>query len=394
MVAALLAQLCGGAAVLSLGHVNPPPGAPCDLAACACGGVSLAGLKARGVVEFGPDGEGYSYKLSFCGEIPAASLPTGCQNTPPPGVSLYPATVKFKADNLADCIEVGSVGPCSQGSCGMTGVKTPTGVDVTYTYTYGCTNTFSISLSPGNAAAPGAVTSNGCSYSTTWSALGPPPAQVRCVNNTCVPAPVGAPGMDNATCAKACGPVSACALALLRDCGATRAKGGDAACMYCAGAHQAELHAAGCAPSAIAGFCSAAPAPPAPPPPVECSAKGSCFNISGAHNYHPTVPSGTDLNGQYAKTAQPCNGKDVWQKGGGGGPVLFYDGDGGDVWFVGPSERATDCSVAYGNYLWSGEGSCPSSPDGAGCAGKWAENDSSGGGQDNPALRVVASGGR
>jgi hypothetical protein len=164
--------------------------------------------------------------------------------------------------------------------------------------------------------------------------------------------------------------------------------------MYCAGAHQAELHAAGCASSEIAGFCSVAPAPPpAPPsPPVDCSAKGSCFNISGAKNTAKGLPSGIDLNGLYAKTAHACNGKDVWQKGGGGGPVLFLDGY--SYWRVGPSERATDCSGSTSDvYLYS-VSECPSNPDGAGCAGEWYELDSNDRGHRNPALRVVASGGR
>ncbi len=42
-------------------------------------GVDLKNLEAKGVVQSGPDGEGYSYKLSLCSEIPAAQLPTGCQ---------------------------------------------------------------------------------------------------------------------------------------------------------------------------------------------------------------------------------------------------------------------------------------------------------------------------
>lgn len=145
---------------------GPPPGPPCDLAACTCAGVDLKNLEAKGVVQSGPDGEGYSYKLSFCTEIPAAQLPTGCQQ-----YAEHPAIVKFKTDNLADCIEIGSIGPCSQGSCGMTGVKTASGVDVTYTYTYGCENTFTLSLTSGIASKPGAVTSNECSYSASWAAL-------------------------------------------------------------------------------------------------------------------------------------------------------------------------------------------------------------------------------
>eukprot|EP01048_Picozoa_sp_COSAG05_P019702 COSAG05_NODE_3159_length_2278_cov_8.291877_1_plen_263_part_00 len=234
----------------------PPPPGPnsCDLAKCTCDGVDLAGLKALGVVTSGPDAEGYSYKVSICQEIPAASLPSGCQQ-----YAEHPAIVKFKTDNPADCIEIGSTGPCSNPMCGMTGVKTASGVDVKYTYTYGCKNTFTLSLVPGNSTVPGTVTSNECSYSATWntSAMGPPPPQQRCVNNTCVATPAGTAGMDNQTCASVCGPVSPCLTALISECAPARTKGGDSACMYCAGTHQADLHGAGCSQADITQFCAA-----------------------------------------------------------------------------------------------------------------------------------------
>eukprot|EP01047_Picozoa_sp_COSAG01_P103766 COSAG01_NODE_33184_length_568_cov_3.961620_1_plen_115_part_10 len=68
-------------------------------------------------------------------------------------------------------MQIGSVGPCTQGQCGMTGKKTNNGVDVTYTYTYGCENMFTISLTGGSDKAPGAVTSNECTYTTSWATL-------------------------------------------------------------------------------------------------------------------------------------------------------------------------------------------------------------------------------
>eukprot|EP01047_Picozoa_sp_COSAG01_P059180 COSAG01_NODE_7072_length_3367_cov_2.824051_1_plen_209_part_00 len=200
-----------------------------------------------------------------------------------------------------------------------------------------------------------------------------------------LPPPPGIPG----TCAEACGPVSACDSALLRDCGAARAKGGDSSCIHCAGAHQSELHAAGCAASDVASFCAA----PVLPPPVKCSVKGNCFNISGAHNFHPPVPAGTDLNGQYYKTNHTCYGKYVWQKGGGGGAALYQDEGSQHEWLVGTSNATTDCS-SWSVYLTSGYGSCPSSPDGVGCVGKWHEMDSGGTFRPNHALRCVASTGR
>jgi hypothetical protein len=50
-----------------------------------------------------------------------------------------------------------------------------------------------------------------------------------------------------------------CVSALHRDCAAARAGGGDSSCMYCAGAHQAELHQAGCTAGDITDFCNTPP---------------------------------------------------------------------------------------------------------------------------------------
>jgi hypothetical protein len=79
--------------------------------------------------------------------------------------------LQYKGDNPADCIEIGSIGPCSQGECGMTGKPAGDGVTVVYTYTYGCKNTFTLTMSAGSALAPGQVTSNECSYTATWAGL-------------------------------------------------------------------------------------------------------------------------------------------------------------------------------------------------------------------------------
>eukprot|EP01052_Picozoa_sp_SAG31_P002825 SAG31_NODE_102_length_25175_cov_10.778553_17_plen_208_part_00 len=139
--------------------------AQCDLAGCTCDGVDLSGMKGK-VYQAPPDSEGYAYKISMCSEIPAETLPTGCQQ-----YAEHPAVVKYKANNPADCIEIGSIGPCSQGECGMAGAKTANGITVTYTYTYGCKNTFAISLTAGSDPAPGPVTSDECAYSVAWAGL-------------------------------------------------------------------------------------------------------------------------------------------------------------------------------------------------------------------------------
>lgn len=135
------------------------------------------------------------------------------------------------------------------------------------------------------------------------------------------------------------------------------------------------------------------------------------FTVSGATNRPNFMPDGTDINGEYNKTAQICSGKPVFQQGGSGGPVLYHyqghnlmTGDGLATWVIGPEA----CNHTY-RYLWSsgGEsgvgdcprrggcpGDCPESPDGAGCAGKWRGYDDGGGYGDLPSVRVVASKGR
>ena len=140
-------------------------GAACDLASCTCDGVDLSGLKGK-VYQLPTDAEGYAVMMSMCSEIPTAQLPAGCIQ-----YAEHPTVVKYMANNPHDCIQIGSVGPCSQGAWGMAGAKTATGVTVTYMYTYGCRNTFALSLTPGSDAAPGVVSSNECAYNAAWAVL-------------------------------------------------------------------------------------------------------------------------------------------------------------------------------------------------------------------------------
>ena len=53
----------------------------------------------------------------------------------------------------------------------MTGTAAPNGVEIVYTYTYGCQNTFTVTLTEGSATAPGQVTSDECNYKATWAGL-------------------------------------------------------------------------------------------------------------------------------------------------------------------------------------------------------------------------------
>ena len=48
-----------------------------------------------------------------------------------------------------------------------------------------------------------------------------------------------------------------CLTVLISECAPARTKGGDPACMYCAGTHQADLHGAGCSQADITQFCAA-----------------------------------------------------------------------------------------------------------------------------------------
>ena len=130
------------------------------------------------------------------------------------------------------------------------------GVVVTYTYTYGCKNTMTLTMTPGNDSAPGQVTSNECSYVTSWAGIGPPPPPAvpfRCIDNKCHATTPGLPGLDNKTCALTCGPLSGCLPALFKLCkGATKSP---ADCEFCAGTHKAALAAAGCKMADFKSFC-------------------------------------------------------------------------------------------------------------------------------------------
>ena len=115
------------------------------------------------------------------------------------------------------------------------------------------------------------------------------------------------------------------------------------------------------------------------------------FNISGAKNSDPGLPAGTDLNGLYAKTSRACGTRPTWQQGGSAGPVLYWD-PGGSDWRVGASDALASCDSAH-DYLFvrraQGAGESPASPDGAGCAGRWAEKNAI-----NPIITVAAVGPR
>ena len=83
--------------------------------------------------------------------------------------------------------------------------------------------------------------------------------------------------------------------------------------------------------------------------------------------------------------AGECNGKPAYQSSI-GGFVLFQPTD-RSSWMMGPSTRLLDC-VSTGWIRSNGNGgSCPATPDGAGCAGGWQEWDGNGW-QDAPALTV------
>ena len=100
------------------------------------------------------------------------------------------------------------------------------------------------------------------------------------------------------------------------------------------------------------------------------------YNISGA--------ASGQYNGRYERLAAAfCYGQPVYQLGGRGGYVLYLTSTSScqsctPGWEVGTSDKATTCdnsgpSTTRALNSWGGGGSCPESPDGGGCVGKWRE---------------------
>jgi uncharacterized protein YegL len=85
------------------------------------------------------------------------------------------------------------------------------------------------------------------------------------------------------------------------------------------------------------------------------------------------IISGADdnsRNGRYERLVDECSGFPVYQKGGRGGYVLFQPNNHNE-WAVSTSDHKTSCAST--GLIHSGLGSCPLSPDGAGCASRWRE---------------------
>ena len=144
----------------------------CDLATCTCDGVDLAALSGQ-IFDTPTSSDGYAYRLSMCTDIPKENLPAGCAFA---HYGEHPSVVKYKVNQPSDCIEVGSIGPCAgmtPGQCGMTGTADGAGgVTVTYRYTYGCKNTFVMSMTHEWDSAPSAVSGGEfCKYKTSWAGL-------------------------------------------------------------------------------------------------------------------------------------------------------------------------------------------------------------------------------
>jgi hypothetical protein len=135
---------------------------------CSCDGVDLGGLFGQ-VRETPADKLGYRVKFKVCGVLTESDLPSGCSLV----AGGNPSVVKYK-NGTGDCTEIGSLGPCEKSQlCGMSGKANTNGVDVTYSYTYGCTNILTVKLTKGRASAPlTPFTSDSCAYMTTWPALG------------------------------------------------------------------------------------------------------------------------------------------------------------------------------------------------------------------------------
>ena len=80
---------------------------------------------------------------------------------------------------------------------------------------------------------------------------------------------------------------------------------------------------------------------------VDCKVPGNCLTIFGARNSADNLPSGTDLNGLYTKTAHTVEGLNAYQMGGADGPVLHTvhtarDGCDG-CWYVSCNDFFRSC---------------------------------------------------
>ena len=158
--------------------------AACDLESCVCDGVDLSSL--RGTVYSTPKAnDGYVFNFTLCNEIPAFTLPSACTVQ-----SEHPAAIKMKVEDDgsvddSDCEEVGSLGCATDDcpeyiddcECGMSGTALPdgTGVDVTFSYWYGCQYALTLRLTVGSTQAqPGRVEEegdSGCRWRTNWPVL-------------------------------------------------------------------------------------------------------------------------------------------------------------------------------------------------------------------------------
>ena len=105
------------------------------------------------------------------------------------------------------------------------------------------------------------------------------------------------------------------------------------------------------------------------------------FALSGA-NY-------TSYNGVYTETDRVCNGKPVFQQGGGDGFTLFWPT--GQANWLASTGDATTCEPGGNGIYISSTSDCPVSPDGTGCAGRWLEKDFNSTWCPNPSIAIVAT---
>lgn len=144
---------------------------PCDLSACTCAGRSLASIrdKAWDALPVNQSSE-FAYKFSICDPIAQHDLPIGCQQNNSVGVLDDRVTVlKYKPSEPLHCLELGS-------ALNMTGEVYRNVINITYRFAFGCTNTFTISITdsfPGPFEDAPRVTaaggSDGCTYRAAWT---------------------------------------------------------------------------------------------------------------------------------------------------------------------------------------------------------------------------------
>ena len=87
-----------------------------NLGAGTCAGYDLSLLRGKVFTLPKQDCTGdicYQHRVALFGSLPESDIPAGCKSNLQPGDgALHPAAVRFNPDQPADCLVLGSIGPC------------------------------------------------------------------------------------------------------------------------------------------------------------------------------------------------------------------------------------------------------------------------------------------